>query len=86
MVGAGVPAVILAIAAPAAMVVAWGALAAPRARHRLALRTRAPFEIAVFALAALALVAAGRAVLAALFAGLVVLNAALLTAWRQWEL
>jgi hypothetical protein len=42
-------------------------------------------ELSVFALAALALVAAGAPVAAAIFAALVVINATLLTVFDQWE-
>ena len=60
-VGSGVVAVVLAIAAPLAAVILWGRFAAPRAKRRLPLRLRAPFELAVFALAALALLTASSA-------------------------
>jgi hypothetical protein len=42
-------------------------------------------ELGLFAVAALALVLAGSPVLAAVFAVLVVVNAALLTVFDQWE-
>jgi len=48
-------------------------------------RSRVPFELAVFALAAAALVAAGRPVLGAVYGALVVVNAALLYAFDQVE-
>lgn len=81
----GVPAVVLAVAAPALFIVLWGRFAAPRSDHRLPARSRIPFELGVFALAALALVLAGRPVWAAVFAVLAVVNAALLTVFDQWE-
>jgi hypothetical protein len=80
-----VTAVIVAIAAPLAMAVVWGAFCAPRASRRLPLPARAVLELAVFALAALALVAAGDRLAAIAFAVLVAVNAALLTAFHQWE-
>jgi len=83
--GDSVVSVLLAVAAPAVAVVLWGTLAAPKATRRLADAARVPFELAVFALAAAALAAAGNAALALAFAALVVVNAALLTTFRQWE-
>jgi hypothetical protein len=83
-VGHGVVSVVIAIAAPALAVVLWGRWAAPRARQRLPLGRRVPFELGVFAVAALAIgtvsVVAGVALAAA-----VAVNAALLTAFGQWE-
>ena len=83
-VGDGVVSVLVAIAAPLLAATLWGRWAAPRAERRLPLARRVPFELGVFALAALALgsvsVAAGVALAAA-----VAVNAALLTAFGQWE-
>jgi hypothetical protein len=81
----GVLAVVLAVAAPAVFIVLWGLFAAPRAARRLPARSRIPLELGLFAVAALALVRAGSPVLAAVFAVLVVVNAALLTVFDQWE-
>jgi Protein of unknown function (DUF2568) len=81
----GVLAVVLAVGAPALFIVLWGRFAAPRSAHRLPARSRIPFELGLFALAALALVLAGSPILAAVFAVLVVVNAALLTVFAQWE-
>jgi hypothetical protein len=81
----GVPAVLLAILAPALFIVLWARFAAPRSDHRLPARSRVPFELGLFALAAVALAVAGAPVLAAAFAVLVVINAALLTVFDQWE-
>jgi hypothetical protein len=81
----GVAAVVLAIVLPVVVAVLWGMFAAPRARRRLPLRLRAPFELGVFALAALALWGAGRAAWGAAFAVIAVANAVLLTAFDQWE-
>jgi Protein of unknown function (DUF2568) len=83
--GDGALSVVLAVAAPALFIVLWGRFAAPRSDHRLVARSRIPFELGVFALAALALVLAGQPVLAAVFAVVVVVNAALLTVFDQWE-
>jgi uncharacterized protein DUF2568 len=77
--------VLLGIGAPLAMAVVWGTWAAPKAPRRLAGAARITLELSVFALAALALVAAGAPVVAAIFAALVVLNAVLLSVFDQWE-
>jgi hypothetical protein len=82
--GAGVS-IVPAIAAPVVVVVLWGTFAAPKSERRLPTRSRVPFELAVFALAAAALIAAGRPVLGAVYAALVVANAALLFAFDQVE-
>jgi hypothetical protein len=84
-VGSGVVAVLLAVAAPAVMIAVWGLFAAPRSTRRLGTSARIPLELGVFALAAVALAVAGRLVLALVFGVLVVANALLLTAFRQWE-
>ena len=81
----GAFAVVLALAAPAAMVVLWGAFAAPNSSRRLPAAARVPFELTVFVLAALALASAGSSALALTFALLVLGNAALLTLFDQWE-
>ena len=83
--GHGAWAVLLAIAAPLAAVIVWGLFAAPRARRRLPLPARAPLELAVFGLAAAGLAAAGAVTLALIFGIVVVLNAALLTLFHQWQ-
>jgi hypothetical protein len=77
--------VVLGIGAPLAMAVVWGTWAAPKASRRLAAGRRIALELSVFALAALALVAAGAPVAAAIFAAVVVVNAVLLTLLNQWE-
>jgi hypothetical protein len=63
----------------------WGTFAAPKAGRRLPLRLRVPFELGVFAVAALALSGAGLTTAAAAFAVLVFLNAVSLTVFDQWE-
>jgi hypothetical protein len=84
-VGSGAISVVVAIAAPLAACVLWARFAAPRASHRLPVRVRAPFELGVFALAALALVAAGATIAAIVFVVAALVNAALLTSLDQWE-
>lgn len=83
--GTGAVPVLLAVAAPAVAIALWAVLAAPKSARRLPLAARAPFELAVFGLAALALLAAGATAAAILFAALALLNAALLAAWGQLE-
>jgi hypothetical protein len=72
--------VLLAVAAPLAVAVLWGLFAAPRSPRRLGRVPRLVLELGLFALAAVALAAAGAPVLAVVFAGVVVVNAALLAA------
>jgi len=81
----GAAAVLLAIGLPAVVAVLWGTFAAPRARHRLPLRLRAPFELGVFAVASLALWRAGWVAAAVALAAIAAVNALLLTAFDQWE-
>ncbi len=83
-VSSGAVAVVLAVAAPLIAVVLWGRFAAPRAPRRLPLRLRARFELAVFALAALALWATSPASAIA-FSSVVIANSLLLTLLHQWE-
>jgi hypothetical protein len=84
-VGSGAVSVVVAIAAPLAACALWARFAAPRASHRLPVHVRVPFELGVFALAALALVVAGATAAAIVFAVVALINAALLTAFDQWE-
>ena len=70
--------VLLAVAAPLAAAVVWGLYAAPRSPRRLAHGPRVVLESCVFAVAAVALAAAGASVLAAVFAVLVAVDTALL--------
>lgn len=83
--GRGVVPVVLAIATPAAAIALWAVFAAPKSDRRLAAAARVPFELTVFALAALALLYAGRPTLALVFAAVAAVNAALLAAWDQFE-
>jgi hypothetical protein len=79
--GAAVP---LAVALPLGAVLLWGRLAAPRSATRLPLALRAPFEIGVFTLAALALLRASTAAAIA-FMLVVLVNSLLLAGLGQWE-
>jgi hypothetical protein len=82
--GAAVSALV-AVAAPLAMIVLWGMFAAPRSSRRLTKTAGIAFELAVFALATAALLAATAPALAIAFAVLVVLNSVLLTRLGQWD-
>jgi hypothetical protein len=84
-IAGGLAAVVLAVGLPVVAAVLWGRFAAPRSRRRLPLRLRAPFELGVFALAALALWGAGSPAWGAAFAAIAAVNALLLTAFHQWE-
>ena len=84
-IGHGAWAVVAAIAAPLAAVLIWGRFAAPRARRRLPVAARVPLELAVFGLAAAGLATAGAVTLAIIFGAVVIVNAVLLTLFRQWE-
>lgn len=75
----------LAILAPAVAIGAWAIYAAPKSTHRLPSKSRIPFELMVLALAAVALLVASATTAAALFAAAAVVNAALLTAFGQWD-
>lgn len=83
-VGHGFVSIVIGVAAPLLAVALWARFAAPRAERRLPLARRVPFELGVFALAALAIgtvsVLAG-----VVLAVAVAVNAALLTAFGQWE-
>ncbi len=80
----GALAVPLAVALPLAAALLWGRLAAPRSATRLPLRLRAPFEIGVLTLAALAVLRASTAAAVALVL-VVLVNSLLLAAFGQWE-
>ncbi len=84
-IASGFVAVLLAVGLPVVVAVLWGAFAAPRARRRLPLRLRAPFELGVFGAAALALWQAESVAWGAAFAVIAAANAALLTVFDQWE-
>ena len=85
VVGDGLYAVVLAVAAPVLMIAVWGSFAAPRAARRLPASARIPLELGVFAVACAAGYAAGATVAATVFGVVVVLNALGLTAFRQWS-
>mgnify|MGYP001822647423 CR=1 FL=1 len=76
---------LLAIATPLAVAVAWARFAAPRSKRRLPLQPRIRFELTVFTAAVLALLSAGVPGLAVAMSALVILNAVLLTLLGQWQ-
>lgn len=82
--GTGV-AVLLGVGTPVVVVVLWSRFAAPKSPRRLPTRARIPFELAVFALAALSLFATGHRSLAVAVSAAVALNAVLLTWFQQWD-
>lgn len=84
-VGSGALAVVLAVIAPLLAIGLWSTFAAPRSTRRLPTPARIPFELAIFALAALALVASGNETFAIVFAATAVINAACLTWLEQWD-
>ncbi len=75
--------ILLALAAALLAAMVWGLLAAPRAPRRLPGWRLLAFKLLFFALAAAALAVAGQPVLAVVLAVLVVLNLALVYAWKQ---
>jgi hypothetical protein len=77
--------ILLAVVAPALAVVLWGRFAAPNSRHRLPTSARIPFELIVFGLAALALLAAGHDLAAIIYASTAAINALFLTWLGDWE-
>jgi hypothetical protein len=81
----GALSVVLAVAVPAVAIALWAAFAAPRSSRRLGTPARVPFELSVFGLAVVALLAAGAGVAALVLATLVAANTALLARFRQWE-
>lgn len=84
-VGSGLVSALVAILAATAFIALWGRFAAPKSAHRLSFSTRVPFELGVFTLAAIGLLEAASPLAAAIFAGLVIVNATGLTVLRQWE-
>jgi hypothetical protein len=83
--GSGIYGVFLAVLVPGLTITVWGLCCAPRSARRFSTRRRVPLELSIFVLAAIALGATGRPTLAVIFAAVFVLNAALLTAYGQWE-
>lgn len=78
--------VLLGIAAPLVAATVWGTWAAPRSSRRLAGTARLAVESAVFAAAALALVAARAPLLALIFAVVVVVDTVALWSFGEYAL
>jgi hypothetical protein len=70
--------ILVALAAVAIVVAVWGRWRAPRSEHQLAGSAGLILELVIFALAAVALVAAGASLLAGVLAALVMINEVLL--------
>jgi hypothetical protein len=81
----GVVAVVPAIVAPSVAIALWALFAAPRSGRRLATAPRIVLELVVFALAVVALFAAGARTAAIVMAVLVVTSTVLLSVLDQWE-
>jgi hypothetical protein len=81
----GPASVVAAVLLPVVAIVVWGRWCAPRSDHRLPAPARIPLELGVFACAVLGLALAGPLVLAIVLGALMVVNALLLTVFRQWE-
>ena len=81
----GALAVAHAIIAPLIVTLLWARFAAPRSAHRLPRATRIPFEMTVFALAVVALAISDHAAWAIGLGVVMAINAALMTAWDQWD-
>ena len=81
--GGGAAKYALAIAAPLVVGIAWGLVAAPRSRIDVGARAKYVIAPAVLLACAAALAVAGRPVMAAVYAILVVVNGALGALWNQ---
>ncbi|MGN6722384.1 MAG: YrdB family protein [Marmoricola sp.] len=81
----GLVSVVLAIAAPAVMIVIWGRFAAPRAPGRLHARLRIPLELGVFATAGVLAYLSGLHAVAIVFGCVAAVNAVGLSLLGQWE-
>ena len=84
-IGGGLLAATVAVVAPVIAIVLWGIFAAPQSTRRLPTSTRAPFELAVFGLAVVALLAAGSTGTAVVLGVVVLVNAGLMTVFGQWS-
>jgi len=79
----GLARVALAIGAPMALAILWGAFLSPKASMPLPDALTALLQLAVLGAAAWSLVRTGQEPLAVLFGGAVIVNAALKLAWHQ---
>jgi len=76
-------AILLGVGAPLLAAVVWGLFAAPRAAVRVPAAVRIAVEIAFFALATVALLAAGQPTLAAIFGVAALVSWGLSYVWKQ---
>jgi hypothetical protein len=76
---------VLAIAAPGVAIALWALFAAPRSERRLPTAARVPFELSVFGLAVVALLAAGAPVAAVVLGMAAIASTALLFRFDQLE-
>lgn len=81
----GLGSVVLAVVAPAAMILIWGRYAAPRSSRRLPPRLRIPLELAIFATAGVLGYLSGLHALAITFGCVAAANAVALSYLHQWE-
>ncbi len=82
--GVGLPARLgLGLGAPLLAAVVWGLFVAPASRRRVPLPWRLVLEAALFGAAVAGLAAAGQPTVAWAFGLLVVVNTALMLAWKQ---
>jgi hypothetical protein len=75
--------VLLGVGAPLLAAAVWGVFAAPRSGRRLRGAALTAVQMSFFAAGVVALAASGQRVLAASFAGVVIVNAVLLHYWRD---
>jgi hypothetical protein len=73
----------LGIGVPLLAIVIWGAFVAPNAAVHLPQPAPLILGLVILGLAAIALALAGNPILAAVFGGIVVINAVLMIIWRQ---
>ena len=75
--------IVLGLGTPILAIVLWGVFAAPRSERRLKGSAYLVFKVIFFALAILALIAAGNLTLGVIFAVVFVLNTGLAYVWHQ---
>jgi hypothetical protein len=81
--GSTAASIALAIAAPAIMIVAWGAFVAPKSKYSLPKTAKWLLGLAILLIAAVALADAGSLTLAVIFGVIATINAALMAVWDQ---
>jgi hypothetical protein len=81
--GSSVLNIVLGVGTPILAIVLWGVFAAPRSERRLRGSAYLAFKVVFFALAILALIAAGSITLGLIFAVVFVINTGLAYVWQQ---